>query len=374
MIGQRLKLARTAAGLSLRDLVDKLAPKVSAQALSKYERDEMMPSSGVLIALCDALAVSEDYLLGERDMTLEGVEFRKKDQMSRREEAQVEARVLHLFERYMTLEELLGLSIDWDEPREAPYPVIKEDADADRAARSLRQAWGLGLDPIPNLAELLEERGIKVLAIDDEKMDGLTARVRRGSGKPAPVIVINKKDWSERKRFNLAHELGHMVMEVDPAVNAEKAAHRFAGAFLMPAESLWNEVGRHRTSISLAEIHRLKKLFGASFQAITYRCKDLGIINGSVFGALFDLYEAKGWRRPPYEEFGAIDPDHEEPRRYERLCFRALSEGAISEPKAAELLGISVRALNQKLDNPGADDIDAPHSAMVRPDVSASNG
>jgi Zn-dependent peptidase ImmA (M78 family) len=331
----------------------------------------MMPSSAVLIALCDALVVSEDYLLGERDMALEGVEFRKKDQMSRKEEAHVEACVLHLFERYVAVEELLGLSIDWDEPREAPYPVIKEDADADRAARSLRQAWGLGLDPILNLSELLEERGIKVLAIDDEKMDGLTARVRRANGKPAPVIVINRKDWAERKRFTLAHELGHMVMEVDPAVNSEKAANRFAGAFLMPAESLWNEVGKHRTSIGLAEIHRLKELFGASFQAITYRCKDLGIINGSVFGALFDLYEARGWRRPPYEEFGAIDPENEVPRRFERLCFRALSEEAISEPKAAELLGISVRALNQKLDNPGVDDVSAAHAGHMRSDSGA---
>ena len=169
--------------------------------------------------------------------------------------------------------------------------------------------------------------------------------------------MINKNDWAERKRFNLAHELGHMVMDVGPALNAEKVAHRFAGSFLMPAEALWSEVGKHRTSISLAEICRLKELVGSSFQAITYRCKDLGIIGVSLFRELFELYKQKGWRDPPYKEFGAIPPEREKPKRFERLCFRAISEGAISEGKAAELLGISVRTLNHRLENPGLTEV-----------------
>ena len=42
----------------------------------------------------------------------------------------------------------------------------------------------------------------------------------------------------------------------------------------------------------------------------------------------------------------------ERPMRFERLCFRALAEGAISEAKAAELLGHSVRELNRRMDEP----------------------
>ena len=97
-----------------------------------------------------------------------------------------------------------------------------------------------------------------MLSIDAEKVDGLTARVRRSKGASLPVIVINAHDWSERKRFNLAHELGHLVLDVDPSLDSEKAAHRFAGAFLMPAESMWNVVGKHRTHMSLVELLRLK--------------------------------------------------------------------------------------------------------------------
>ncbi len=42
----------------------------------------------------------------------------------------------------------------------------------------------------------------------------------------------------------------------------------------------------------------------------------------------------------------------EEPKRFERLTFRALAEGAISESKAAELLGLSVRDLNRRMEEP----------------------
>ena len=39
-------------------------------------------------------------------------------------------------------------------------------------------------------------------------------------------------------------------------------------------------------------------------------------------------------------------------RDFERLCFRALAEGAIPESKAAELLGITVHDLNRQMEQP----------------------
>ncbi len=350
MIGQRLKIARAASGLSLRGLEAKIGNLVTAQAIGKYERDEAMPGSRVLIALSDALDVSVDYLLADQGLVLDGVEFRKKAITSRREEAQVEAKVVHLLERYLLVEQLLDLrSVQWDRPREAPYPV-QAVAEADRAARSVRQAWGLGLDPIPNLMELLEERGIKVLSIELDNIDGMTARVGQAGKEALPVILVNAHDWRERQRFTLAHELGHMVLDVAPSVDEEKASHRFAGAFLMPAEALWSEIGKHRTSISLGELLRLKELFGASFQAITYRCRDLGIFPETLFRNLFKVFSERGWRSSPFKEPGAVVADR--PSRFERLCYRALAEGAISESKVAELLGLSVHELNQRMEAP----------------------
>src|SRR4051812_11340573 len=94
MIGSRLKLARAAAGLSLRGLADRIDGLVTAQSIGKYERDEATPGSPVLLALARALDVPPDYLVGGEELSLQGVDFRKKPTTSRREEAQVEATVL----------------------------------------------------------------------------------------------------------------------------------------------------------------------------------------------------------------------------------------------------------------------------------------
>jgi Zn-dependent peptidase ImmA (M78 family) len=239
-------------------------------------------------------------------------------------------------------------SVEWDKPRDAPYPVRQGLAEADRAAASLRDHWGLGVDPIPNFVELLEERGIKVLSIGLTNIDGLTAQVRRVRHDAVPVIVVNRQDWGERQRFTLAHELGHMLMDVGDGIDEEKSAHRFAGAFLMPAEALWNEIGKNRTSIGGKELFYLKKLFGVSVQAITYRCKDLGIFSAPLFRRLFQEFNRLGWRSPPYQEPNALKG--EIPTRFSRLTLRALSEGVVSEAKAAELLGLPVRELNQLMD------------------------
>jgi Zn-dependent peptidase ImmA (M78 family) len=347
MIGMRVKLARASAGFSLRELADRMGNVVSAQAIGKYERNEDMPGSRALMALADALGVSESYLLSDEELTLEGVDFRKK--RSAKEEATIEAQTLQLLERYLAVEDLLGLkSVEWEQPRSAPYP-LHELRDAEDAARSVRDEWGLGHDPVPKVAELLEERGVKVLSIDLDDIDGLAARVMRKGRDAARVIVVRKNIWAERKRFTLAHELGHMVMAPGPVVDEELAAHRFAGAFLMPADVVRAEVGAQRSAISIGELVALKQRFGVSVQAIAFRCKDLGIIDKKAFSELFRQFTKRGWRKEPFAEPACLDPAYEEPKRFERLCYRALAEGIIGESRAAEMLGITLMALDDRL-------------------------
>lgn len=350
MIGKRLQLARRAAGMSLRDLEAKIDKAVSAQALSKYERDEMMPGSDVLAALARALEVSESYLLGQNELTLESVEFRKNKITSKKDEASIKASVLSAVERYLEIEEFVGLSsAAWVKPDGAPFRADEPSA-AESAAMLLRTSWKLGNDPIPNLVEFLEEQGIKVIPLDlGEQVSGLACVARRSKGENVPVIIVNESDTGERQRFTLAHELGHHVLEAPGGAKGEKVAHWFASAFLMPAEILWREVGKHRESLSIGELVELKMLFKVSIQAITYRLKDLGIVGESLFKGLFEEYKRRGWRDPPYAEPGPIE--REKPERFTRLCYRAVSEGAISEAKAAELLAITVRELGRRLDS-----------------------
>ncbi len=118
MFGDRLKLARKKAGYSLRSLSDALGGEVTAQAIGKYERGEMMPGSGVLIHMARVLGVSLEYLLSERVEELEAVEFRKLSGTSASDRARVEAEVIDRLQRYIAIEEILELdSGAWKAPR-----------------------------------------------------------------------------------------------------------------------------------------------------------------------------------------------------------------------------------------------------------------
>jgi Zn-dependent peptidase ImmA (M78 family)/DNA-binding XRE family transcriptional regulator len=345
MDGNRLKLARTAAGLSLRGLADRMGNAVTAQAIGKYERDEMSPGSDTLLALAHALGVSEDYLLSAGRVELSRVDFRKKASTSTRDTAAISAKILSEVERYLALEEALGLdSSAWRTPGE-PYPAIRSVEDAEDAARALRDAWEMGIDPVPNLAELLEEQGIKVIATElPSSVSGLLCSVKR----EGPDVPVHN---GERQRFSLGHELGHLFMQshLDDKEN-EKACHRFSGAFLIDASLLRREVGNHRRSLPVAELFELKSLFGLSVQAIAFRCRDLGIIGEPTMRELFTKFSQLGWRSPPYQEPNPIRSEH--PQRFRRLCLRALAEHAVSESRAAELLGVNVRELDTMLDAP----------------------
>ena len=351
MIGRRLKLARAAAGLSLRGLEGRIGGRVTAQAIGKYERNESMPGSGVLIALAHALRVSVEYLVSDQDLVLDAVEFRKKTISRKREEARVQARIVDLMERYLTVEQILALpSAVWDKPREAPYPVVSNPAEAEQAALSVRRHWDLGSKPIPSMVDLLEESGIKVLAFDLTDIAGIAAHGRVGQEPVGPVIVVNRSESGERQRFTLAHELGHLLLTVDAKVDDEKAAHRFAGAFLMPADVVRTEIGNRRTSIGWSELFSLKRLFRVSVPSLVYRCRDLGIFSEALYRRLFQDMSRFRWRSPPYLEPEAIPP--EKPARFERLCYRAIAEDVISEGKAAELLGTSLRTVRDSMVKP----------------------
>jgi Zn-dependent peptidase ImmA (M78 family)/DNA-binding XRE family transcriptional regulator len=350
MIGNRLKRAREALGLSLRELAAAIQGQVSAQAIGKYERDEMMPSSTILLALAKALQVSPEYLLSEREIELTGVDFRKAPHAGAKEERAVEASVLDQVERCLELEELLpGVEQPWDAPADEAFEIIRIE-DAERAAQALRQLWNLGIDPIPSMTELLEDGGVKVIALVlPENVSGSKAFVQRPARVDVPVIVVNQGHNGERQRFTLAHELAHLVLRFRGLSDAEqeKAADRFAGAFLMAKDMVTQLLGPRRTSISIGELAELKKIFKVSIASLVVRCAQLGILPKPGYGRLWTQIKALGWNSQ-----ASTEPYHfpaEVPQRMERLCLRAVAEGAVSEARAAELLNISVREFNRRL-------------------------
>ena len=350
MIGKRLKLARGSAGLSLRQLAVRMENIVSAQAIGRYERDEIVPGSKVLIALSRTLNVPVSYLVGQSKIKLEGVEFRRSKITKSKERKQVEAEVLSHLDRYLELEEILQIaSDDWEKPADAPFAVEAVET-AETAAISIRSLWNLGADPISSLAECLEERGIKVMALRlPDSVSGLTCWAVGKENHRVPVIVVNVNEMGEQQRFTLVHELGHMVMDVRNNISKERAADWFAGAMLLPRDLLFAVIGKKRRSLALGELFHLKELFGVSIQTIMFRCKDLEIINPSTFKDLFKTFKERGWKSSPYFEPGPVK--QEQPKRFRRLWMRALVEKAISESKAAELMGVSVRRLDQEMES-----------------------
>jgi Zn-dependent peptidase ImmA (M78 family) len=344
MIGHRLKIAREAMGFSLRDLEAAIDGQVSAQAIGKYERGEMMPSSTVLLALAKALKVRPEYLLSTREVELTGVDFRKAPQANAKSEKAVEAAVLDRVERYLELEDLMpDTSASWSSPEGERLHVVRVE-DAEFAADFLREYWQLGIDPIPDVANLLEEKGVKVIAFDlPEDVSGSKAFVQRKDAAPVPVIVVNDIHNGLRQRFTLAHELAHLVLRCTGLDDKEeeKAADRFAGAFLMAKDMMVRVLGAHRTAISLGELSELQKMFKVSLACLVVRCSQLGLLSKAAYGKLWGQIRALGLNALGAKEPHDIEP--ERPKRMERLCLRAVAEGAVSESKAAELLRVNVR-------------------------------
>lgn len=326
--GERLKSARHLAGMSQRDLAAIVG--VTAPAISKYERSQSVPSSGVLIRLARALGVRVEFFLRPAMVSLGVPAYRCHARLPRKTEKRIVAQVREWLERYLDIEALCAASSQF------ALPVGFDggascDEDAEIVARRLRDAWQLGLDPIESLIEVVEDHGIKVGLIEaDDGFDALTLWANDEN----PVIVLRMGVPGDRQRFSLAHELGHLALEPADGADVERLAHRFAGAFLVPAEKVRLELGDRRHRLSMRELHSLKHKYGLSMQAWIHRAQDLGIISASCARTLYMQFSKYGWRREePWEPFPA-----EEPQRMKRLVLRARAEGIISESRAAELL------------------------------------
>lgn len=331
-LGERLKSARKRAGLNMRALAERAG--VSAQAISKYERGLDIPSSAVSIRLAKALGVSLEWLLRPTQVSLSTPSYRShRSQLGSRVKEQLEEQVREWLERYMTIEDIMGERQLFQLPPISR--VIEHEEDAELVAEELRRSWNLGDDAIPGLISTLEAQGICIGVMPaPDHFDALTLF----ANEKTPVIVVRKGAPGDRQRMSLAHELGHLVMEIpaywsDTAI--ESVVFRFAGAFLVPRSAAIRELGERRTYLDLYELHLLKHRYGMSMQAWIHRARDLGIISHSVAQGLYRLFRVRGWHT---KEPGDPYPP-EDTTRLERMVLRALVEGLISEGRAVELLG-----------------------------------
>jgi hypothetical protein len=98
---------------------------------------------------------------------------------------------------------LPDLSVDRDESALTP----------EEAAREARQFFGVGPGPIQHVVSLAERAGV-VVVFSEPGIAGIDAYSLHTATRP--IIVLNPvKDDYYRQRFDVAHELGHLIMHHD---------------------------------------------------------------------------------------------------------------------------------------------------------------
>lgn len=294
-VAARLEMARSIRQMTATALAAEVG--VTAPWVSQVENLKQAPSAELVREFSRALDMPLDFFY--RPVTavppLDAFHFRATSRLAKKDE--------------LTARSLSTLAIelsDWIEATyQAPAPAVPElqdllDADEvlppEQAAEALRGAWGLGIAPIKNLLQLLESKGTKVYSAGGPLQAIDAFSFRHGA---TPVIFLNVHKSAERLRFDLAHELGHLLMHggslhIEPGKEKERAANDFASAFLMPRADV---LGMIRGNLMLEDIMVLKRRWRVSAMALNLRANRLGVISEWTYGTLARQLSTAGFRR-----------------------------------------------------------------------------
>ncbi len=332
IFGTRLSAARKMCGLSLQKLVDKLDFSMSKQALDKYEQGLTKPNSEMVIAFSKALNMPVDYFFSSPQVSVElsNIDYRKhKSKLTKTEQTAIEERAKEALERYFELENIIGIA---EKCEYFEYPVvISTFEEVEKAADKLRLDWNLGIDPITDVVEMLEDKGYKVLELDaPESFDALKA-----ISNDRKVILLNKNTANiVRKRLSVLHELAHHALLFDENLTEkeeENLCNAFAGAVLYPAEMVKKDLVSQRQKIYYNELKIIKERWGISFPAIIKRALQCKLIT-EYFYKEFNILYRKNYihKNEPGNYLSK-----EKSVKIEKMVFFSLSKELISLNEAA---------------------------------------
>ncbi|MBK7491186.1 MAG: ImmA/IrrE family metallo-endopeptidase [Nitrosomonas sp.] len=222
-----------------------------------------------------------------------------------------------------------------------PEEITAEDIE--QVASECRDMWRLGRVAIQDLALAVEGAGIILVREETgiAQIEGLSAWSEVLS---RPLILLSAdKDNGYRSRFDLAHELGHLILhrnilrttDNDRHKLMEKQAHHFAGSFLLPAESFVADI---RMPVSLDDLLLLKRRWGVSVAAITMRLHTLDMIDDDGKLSLFKRRSARwGGKSEP----GDGDRKPEQPRLLRRTIDLLVDENVMPLDAIPRHIGLS---------------------------------
>ena len=301
-IPERLRAARKARRVSQVDLGQMVG--LTRQAISAFERGDKFPEPATVAKFCGALDQPMSFFTADMPDLFGRFSprfFRKfgPETVRRNEACEV------LGEWFVRSARYLDDYVNYPEiniPEFSPHNDTSYSfEEIQEAADFCRVHWGLGKGPISNVTALLESKGVVICRYE---LGGENVEAFSFWSGPRPFIFMtSEKECGVRNRFDLAHELGHLVLHrwieetelQDKAVlkRVEQEADKFAGAFLLPQKSFMNEVYTPRLDAFVP----LKKRWRVSIQAMIYRCSDLGLFDSEQVLKLRKQISFRKWRK-----------------------------------------------------------------------------
>ena len=332
--GARLTLGRQLAGLRKSDLAQYL--EMSPTAVAAWESGAKRPTAVTVARLALSLGVDPGFFAMRPDdvaalsATPHFRSLRSTTQLARDQAfayGQLAVDIATSLEKHVECP-------DPDVPS-FPVPIDADRAGDDgpeRAARYVRDQWGMGVGPAPHLVRLLENHGVLIVfsppqaaSVDAYSFD---SRLR-------PVVVLNpvKHDYY-RQRFDVAHELGHLVMHSDAEPggrSVEEHANRFAAELLMPAAEIRAELPTSMSGAAWQSLARSKEHWGTSLQALLYRARRLGTLTEVSYRNAMATLTSRGWRRGEPGLIGVLEQPSMLPRAIELLAAEGITESQLRD-------------------------------------------
>lgn len=328
---KQVTFAREYRGVSQTEL-SKAVQGLSQSNLSKFEKGLGGLSEEVLKRIFDFLNFPISFFERKIQTSLETANYRKKSSISKA-----------LIQEFETACMMLGYIIDElsdsiDFPEFTLKTIDIEDGyTPEQIAIFTRKNFRIPADePIEDMFRLIENKGVIIFEmLTNEKFDGISLFTKKGF----PVIVLNKRMSNDRKRFTLAHELGHLIMHcscdfpVPEYRDKEQEANRFASEFLMPSKAIRSSL----ENLMYRDLHSLKKYWLTSKSSIVRRAYDLGAIDKERY-KFFNIELSRNGERKKELEWVEID----QPKVYEEAMRLHFEELGYSKDDLAEAFSLPI--------------------------------
>jgi Zn-dependent peptidase ImmA (M78 family)/transcriptional regulator with XRE-family HTH domain len=300
-VGERLREAREARGFMQVSLA--VAVDVTPPTIRQYEKGDQTPRPEVMDRIAAALQLPVSFFTRPVRREPGVIYWRSLASATKLNRLIAERRIGWVQDIFAYLRNHLDFTPldlpDFNLPRD---PLQISDEMIEVAARETRKAWKIGDGPIEHVCRLLESRGV-VLAREDLQSATLDALSKWcPEERQAYCLVSSGKDSAPRCRFSALHEIGHQILHRNldryhlesKRLHAliENQAHRYAGAFALPAESFSSDV----YSFSPDSFIRLKEKWKFSIQTMVKRCETLGLIREEASQRLWRRIASMGWR------------------------------------------------------------------------------